>query len=725
MIYLESSGTNFGFVFSNDSEYSIVAESISDINGIVNLIKFVDVQVKSLHVVYPEALEVNKKRAPLRNIRKGWERVKVELQLVGAKRVLVLADSADLFGKVIMQGLETGDLQYIHGTLFELDGMIVVPTWNLNDYEHRNKWFARDIKRWEKLNKPSNPLEYTTEFKFSNSISELVIDLETTGLDATVDTITALGLRYKNNRVVVTENISKALSVIIRLAKETNTQFWFHNAQFDMGFLGQEFINNVLGKVHCTLIRAKASGELVANLKHLASYHTNRPGCYAWHVNGEHFTFDDPRYLCEDIESTWLLAQKFKEYNSPVIELMEQAIVMAADQTSKGSKIDEQLLSSLDSEIVKARDALEIKLTEDYGVHPGKTQELVNVLKDRGYRLFKFTEGGNYALDEEVLTELNLHDILEYRKLVKMSTSFVGKISSLLRVGGYLPHSQNMLGADTGRSTMSNFNWQQAGKKGPVKRLLVSRFEDGFIGNVDLSAAELITAAYVSNDKVFANVLMDSDPHTANAARAFNITKEEVRKDVERKETKTITFRILYGGSAENDEQERVKSYFSKEFTVLMKWLSRVKYGSIENKYVVDSWGKKRNLEAVYDYRGKWGVGRAGVNSPIQGSASHIAICISLTLYKLFKKHNLKSIVLFGVHDSTVTDIHPDEVDIVIELHKQAFKTVGIILMDMYKLASTLPLKGELLIGKSWAHVEELNEYFDKSIEKVVLSTHG
>jgi DNA polymerase-1 len=247
---------------------------------------------------------------------------------------------------------------------------------------------------------------------------------------------------------------------------------------------------------------------------------------------------------------------------------------------------------------------------------------------------------------------------------------------------------------------MKDFNFQQVPKKGPSKKLIVSRFESGQILQVDLSQAELRIAAYLSNDHEFAAALMRGDMHRENAARAFGVEEAEVTDD-QRFQAKAVIFRTIYGGRPITDGQKRVYAYAERAFPDLFKWMKRMQNSSITNKSVTDPYGKTRNLNAVFDYRGKWAVGRAGINSPVQGVASHTAL--EITLYAWNSARYALSKVLFGVHDSTIADVHPDETEFMINVFKQSFLNLACTPIGKFELFSTLPLTGDLQIGVNWA----------------------
>lgn len=711
--------THCSHVLNPDGDLAIILEQPIKGDGPVSLTKDLlnymapfNKRVNGVYVIHAAYTEVGKSPT-VKQLRKGWERVKIHISVFGpkVKRVLLMGSTASLRVAIPALGIkqEHGsrpDMQDSHGSVFTLPQFELVPTWQLADYSlrHMKPWMDRDKLRFEKLTKPTEPLPYLKHIPNSFAGQTVVVDLETSGLDATQDHVTSFGVQWSDTeRAIIRE------PEVFEFVKHTITgadNIVFHNAAFDLGFLGADFCAATYGKVRDTIVRARARGELVAGLKHLGNVHTSRPGNYAWISDGAH-DFDDPAYVCEDLDVTWRLYKLWdKEGSKPVVELMERATTMVACQTAKGTAVDKAKLETLAedgaAQVVQLRD----QLTSKYGVEPGQTDLLTQRLRELGYQFSRQTKTGKDALTAEVLEELGLLDILEYRKALKLDSAFVGKILAMLRENGTLPHHQTLLGARTGRTTMKDFNFQQLPKKGPGKKLIVSRFEGGFIWNCDLKSAEVFTSCYLSLDDKLAIALQGPDMHRANAARGFEISAGEVSDD-QRFQAKSLIFRSIFGGSPQNATQERVHKYMTREFNKLFQWIDRMKKVGQNELRVVDVLGKVTNMLDKFDYAGKWACGRLGINAPVQGTSSHIAIAITLRVWELFRECQLQSLVLFGVHDSFVCDIHPEEQKSALACVLQAFRDVGTWLSQYLPMINDLPLLGELQSGTSWADTKE------------------
>lgn len=667
-------------------------------------------RLASIHIVCPFKKQEGKDKYPLLALRRGWKRVKAELTFQPSVKRILLVSQSTLLTQVVMPGVK--GLPDTHGTIFTLSTSLeVVPTFS-KVYDYMRSWKDRDIDRWINLVKPAQPLPYETTLVYMHNEKHIIVDLETQGLDPLKHAITVLGVQWSaNHRALITGDIAIALGIKKITAMVRNgTHVTFHNGQFDLGFMGQEFRDACtdMNAVHCTLIRSRARGELVGTLKHLGNLYTEGPGNYAWTIEGHKNNFDDPPYVTEDLNATWGLAEAFaNEGDKPVVQQFEKTIVMAAEQSLIGSFIDKDRIEFLYIAGKQNIIDLEAECIAEYGIHPNKTQELVEYFLKQGHELTEKTPTGRFKLDADVCSEHGFATLLLHRKAIKLDSSFISKIWNLRRPDGTIGHTQSMLGAETGRSTMKEFNWQQAAKKGPVRDLLISRFPGGKIFIVDLAQAELRVLAFVSNDELFGQLFDAEDPHRANAARAFGIPEHLVTED-QRFDAKAVIFRVVYGGRATNAGQLRVEMYYKQRFVRAFTWIEFTKLLAQKQLFITDPYGKTRNLAKVYTWRGISGVGRAGINSPIQGVASHIALQVTYNAWRLFRQFKLQSKIIFGVHDSINADIHPDEFDIARLLIRLAFAQLREShLFKVFPLAHKLPVLGELLEGESWGFIDK------------------
>lgn len=288
----------------------IVSEALLDWFAEANILP----RLNSVHVIYPELSDKPKLSLPA--LRKGWQRVQFELQHQQVKRALVMGSDSiiGLIAPGLRGSVDEKDvgLRQAHGTLFKRDGIEYVPTWLNYQKWHMQAWWERDIDRFLNLKRPDAPLEYDINITDASKVPDwFVVDLETTGLDTYSDKVTTLGFQYGDNKRCLIQDDAEKIAFYIEILTDCakhGSQFIFHNGQFDLGFMGDAFREAAYGKIHDTMIHSKSNGELMNSLKHLGIMYTDRPGNYAWHDGAR--SFDDPAYVCEDLEVTWQLAKR-------------------------------------------------------------------------------------------------------------------------------------------------------------------------------------------------------------------------------------------------------------------------------------------------------------------------------------------------------------------------------------------------------------------------------
>lgn len=254
--------------------------------------------------------------------------------------------------------------------------------------------------------------------------------------------------------------------------------------------------------------------------------------------------------------------------------------------------------------------------------------------------------------------------------------------------------------------------------------------EDGYlvcvgkIGLIDLAQAELRSACLISVDEEFAEAIRSGDPHRFAASIAFKMRPEDVPAPL-RKKVKGVVFGKLYGGSnsglakrigvGEAEVKEVDQKVFGR-FKKLASWLKMIKEQGVNDLFIEDVFGRRRDLQDLMWNEGPNSVGRKACNTPIQALASHMAMTILTNTSRFLRERGLKTRTLFGIHDSTLLDIHPeDDLMAVCQCVQDGFMCLHDTPLRDMELWPFLPIEGELIIGKSWAAVESTAvDYFDK-----------
>jgi len=478
-----------------------------------------------------------------------------------------------------------------------------------------------------------------------------------------------------------------------------------------------------------TMALAYVLGHSVKSLKHLTSFLTNRPGSRTFG------SYQDHGYLAEDVLSTRDVLRVLDKPSRTIYarELLEAAIPKFVAMRRKGIALDYELLDQLEIEYEKLVKKALSKLQHGgfKAVNFQSPQQLVTYLQSKGVKLTAVTPSGAFSTNEAALLELThpaAKQILEYRDLLKTHQWLIAyqKFSSESPVGRLHPR-MNLTTTRTGRASCADPNLQQVPRKGPVKKVFISKFEGGYMGLVDLAQAELRTLELEAEDTAFLKALLSEDVHRYMASKAFTTPESEITA-TQRKKSKGVTFGKIYGGSnkglagrlgiSEHEVAEVERAIFDA-FPGVGRKLRQLRDKSIEDQRVVTAFGRIRDLRETVAYFGENAAGRQGTNTPIQSIASDVMLVIAVEAQRILSLQKARSHLVLGIHDSSLWDIHPDEVEQVARAVSKGFQYLKKTPLSKYRLFGKLPFTGELIVGPTWAHIEDTNEAFDINLVTV------
>ena len=284
-------------------------------------------------------------------------------------------------------------------------------------------------------------------------------------------------------------------------------------------------------------------------------------------------------------------------------------------------------------------------------------------------------------------------------------------------------HSQyNMTIAKTGRLTSSDPNGQNLPREGtsPVKLAIIPRFD--FILECDLSQIEWRGVAFLSQDKVMIQEIIDGvDPHTENAIRFFGADPDKDPKKFKELRTvaKIMTFRLIYGGSAYSFYMDQKMPNYSRK-----KWQGIV--DAFYAKYYGLARWQEENIRKVYRQGGKLvnPTGRRFVffrdekggyrpqqikNFPVQSfSTADLMPLAMIVIYKRYRAGNFKSKIIGQVHDALIFDVRKDELEALAKLCLDVFKDLPGFAYHYWGIRMNVPIKGDADYGPNWGELEEL-----------------
>tara|TARA_Y100000015_G_scaffold9479_2_gene8993 strand:+ start:1470 stop:3617 length:2148 start_codon:yes stop_codon:yes gene_type:complete len=293
--------------------------------------------------------------------------------------------------------------------------------------------------------------------------------------------------------------------------------------------------------------------------------------------------------------------------------------------------------------------------------------------------------------------------------------SFVNGIRTWVRSDGILHANFNQTVARTGRLSSSGPNLQNFPKSGkfPIRKCMISRFEDQNLIESDFAQLEFRIAGELSQDRqIIDDILSGKDIHSQTASIILKKQPSEVTKQERSVVGKPYTFQPLYGGGA-NGKPPHIKAYFDSYFEIysgLKTWHEKLISGVLSDGIVRTPSGREFYFpDAKRQKNGRVRNQPSIVNYPVQSFATGdcvVLACIRFLTY--LRKHNLKSKFILTVHDSLVVDVAPNETKEIVAGLKWAMKGLKEDLVSRFNFEPTVPLDIDIEIGKNWMEMSEL-----------------
>ena len=351
--------------------------------------------------------------------------------------------------------------------------------------------------------------------------------------------------------------------------------------------------------------------------------------------------------------------------------------------------------------------------------HAGKSFN-INSPKQLGEILFdvlmlpaeKKTKTG-YSTNAEVLEKLKkyhpiIEDILEYRQVTKLKSTYVDGLLKLADDEGRIHTTFKQTGTATGRLSSAEPNLQNI----PIRTELGREFRKFFIPaspdrvliDADYSQIELRLLAAIADDEAMRSAFLSGfDIHTDTASRVFGVDKENVTIEL-RKKAKAINFGIMYGmgdfSLAEDLHISRAmaKSYiesYLNSYPDIDRYLTNIIKEAYEQGYVTTVLGRRRHIPELAEsnkMRKKFGE-RVAMNSPIQGTAADIMKLAMIRVHKRLSESNLDAKLILQVHDELILDAHKDCAEQALVILKEEMENA---------VSLSVPLEVEAHMGKTW-----------------------
>tara|TARA_R100000329_G_scaffold31688_1_gene29321 strand:- start:681 stop:2738 length:2058 start_codon:yes stop_codon:yes gene_type:complete len=299
------------------------------------------------------------------------------------------------------------------------------------------------------------------------------------------------------------------------------------------------------------------------------------------------------------------------------------------------------------------------------------------------------------------------------RRLSALDTylsSFVDGIKTYLKPDGKLHVRLTQHMTATGRFSGRDPNMQNMPRGGtfPVKKVFVSRWNDGKIMEADFAQLEFRVAGFLSQDEVAIKEVTEGfDVHSYTAE-----VISQAGQTISRQEAKAHTFAPLYGATGFGRTSAEAKYYeqFTDKYRGIGRWHERLATEVLSHRKITTPSGrqfafpnvKRRKNGTITDFT-------AVKNYPVQSFAT--ADIVPAVLIEIFNRlSNMKSMLVNSVHDSVVIDVHPEEEAQVVSLIDDINGELKSLIDNKFKINFNVPLLLEAKIGVNWLDQQEVSK---------------
>ncbi|MBQ7241138.1 MAG: DNA polymerase I [Bacilli bacterium] len=353
-----------------------------------------------------------------------------------------------------------------------------------------------------------------------------------------------------------------------------------------------------------------------------------------------------------------------------------------------GIKCDKDILEDMRKELSKDIKKLEGEIHEFAGVefNISSPKQLGEVLFEKlGLSHAKKTATG-YKTGEEILLKIVdenpiVEKVLEYRKLTKLSSTYLEGLQKFIKEDGKIHTIYQQTLTRTGRLSSTDPNLQNIPTRDDLGKMIRKAFipEEKEFLSCDYSQIELRVLAHMSGCKALIDSFKkDEDIHTRVASDIYGIPFDEVTKN-QRRVAKSVIFGIVYGisgfGLGENIgiSPKEARAFINKYYDLypgVKEYIDSNVESAKETGEVRTLYGRKRVIEEIHNtnFMIRQSGERMAMNTPIQGTAADILKMAMIKIDKEFEKENIESKMLLQIHDELIFDIKSGEEKKVIDI---------------------------------------------------------
>lgn len=464
-------------------------------------------------------------------------------------------------------------------------------------------------------------------------------------------------------------------------------------------------------------------------------------------------------YACKDTHLTykfgmWILSQfeRLPQLKDLYFNIELPITEVCIDMESKGFLIDLESAEEYKKELQEELAELDARIKEGFGdININSNQQLAEVIyggwgvpDDYKGKVDAPTLKKLIRLESEFPQVAYIKDLLKYRELNKLLTTYIEPLPQKISEDGRLHGSFNQSGTVTGRFASNNPNLQNLPY--PARHMFVAPEGKIIIGS-DYSQIEPRFLSHITQDKDFMNPYETGrDLYSEIASRTFKQPLEECGDGSKwRKMAKVVLLGMMYGISSmslaeqfnlSQEEAEQIYTDFKESYPVMKAWFESTNAHADEHGFVQTAMGRKRRFighkevakkykmlharmskklgkesfniweeyrnkkvsyaeaRAYQDVAGDYNrVARQSINAVIQGSSADIMKKAMIDINNYLKSKGPEWNMIGTVHDEVLIEIPatatPEEVLEIAEIQKRA-------------VPLTVPMKCDVEVSAVW-----------------------
>lgn len=424
--------------------------------------------------------------------------------------------------------------------------------------------------------------------------------------------------------------------------------------------------------------------------------------------------------LAKDTALSYLISKKLSGliHNADQEKLLTEIEIplsfVLAEMEIEGFLIDKEEVENYGEILAEKLETLKTqiynKAGEEFNINSPKQLGVV-LFENLGIPCKKKTKSG-YSTSADVLEELKydypiVADILEYRGLAKLKSTYCDGLSAATEQDGRIRCNLNQTETRTGRISSTEPNLQNIPVKKPEGRELRKFFiaKEGYcLIDADYSQIELRVLADISKDTAMINAFNNNvDIHTLTASQVFNMPENMVTP-LMRSRAKAVNFGIVYGigafslskdiGVTRKEADSYIKGYLST-YAQVDEYMKTTVEKAKELGYCATSFNRKRflpELKSSNHMLRSFGE-RVARNMPIQGTAADIIKIAMIKVRNRLLAEYPEAKLIMQVHDELLIEAPISDSEKVSEILKYEME-------NAVKLS--VPLTVDVNCGKTW-----------------------